>query len=326
MSELNTGYLYNDIKSINKFRIGGDHGTKYTEEPTYLAFALQFETAAIPMPHNMTYSNPLFISPNANLTSSAQGFLLSRGMRDQAMRLEKFNKHLLDISMNTPWFFQSVAGIDKLWASATSEETMRTGYKGKDLSIQITTLESLDLKITYLADLYRKSIYDTIYMRELVPKNLRYFNFKLHVAEFRNISSLIFNLTKNPINHKSTLQDAMQTVVDSNKLYFLNNSTIMQYDCYFCEFDFTGSIPGADYNVNDFSTPAANSFAIKIGNVIEAHKYGFFDVLTGSTWADYQKGQMPMIKNQVLRSESEATQLDDFGAKASLGSLIRNIF
>ena len=238
---------------------------------------------------------------------------------------QKFSSHLFDISVNSPWFFQNVSGVDKLWANATSPETMKTGYKGKDLSIQITTLESLDLKITYLADLYRKSIYDTVYMRELVPRNLRYFNFKLHITEFRNISSLIFNLTKNPITRNLTLQQATKAVVDANNIYFKDNATIMEYDCYFCEFDFTNSMPGADYNANDLSTPAANSFAIKIGNVLENHKYGFFDVITGSSWSDHQDGAMPTTKTQVLRSESESSQVDDFGAKASLGSLIRNI-
>ena len=154
-------------------------------------------------------------SPKDVLFYSAQTYLENRevailnndfpetgGKRSQM--LKQFKILLRDITKNQPWFFQSIEGLDSLYKVA------RGGFQDQDkdtefnpsrsATITVTTLESLNLRITALADLYNHATFDFINMKETVPRNLRRFRMYIYVTDLRN-----FFKTNRLINSSTTL-------------------------------------------------------------------------------------------------------------------------
>jgi hypothetical protein len=209
------------------------------EDPTYLGFSMDFEfgllgidqeygTPVSPLFKDGSYYNDTNLNifgqlqyigrsktPRDVLFYSAQTYLQNRevailnndfpetgGKRSQM--LKQFKILLRDITKNQPWFFQSIEGLDSLYKVA------RGGFQDQDkdsefnpsraATITVTTLESLNLRITALADLYNHATFDFINMRETVPRNLRRFRMYIYVTDLRN-----FFKTNRLINSSTTL-------------------------------------------------------------------------------------------------------------------------
>ena len=111
----------------------------------------------------------------------------------RADMLRQFKISLTDLLTNSPWFIQSINGLDELM------KVPRGGYQtqsegaspfnpqrtmGKTLTFN--TLESMNLRVTAMADLYNQATFDYDFMRELVPRNLRKFTMYIFVSEVRN--------------------------------------------------------------------------------------------------------------------------------------------
>lgn len=196
------------------------------EDPTYLGFKFVFDFGALPVDpdygwapspllrvNNYTPGNGAgmasglqnpFGQPAYNLGGpiyySAYNYLLQRegafaGTSNQIKRaqaLKQFQVLLNDINTNSPWFFQSIDGLDQLEkikisgfqteSGADDFDTQRTG--GKFLTINC--LESINLRISALANLYNQAVFDADNMRWLVPRNMRKFTMWIFVTEIRN--------------------------------------------------------------------------------------------------------------------------------------------
>lgn len=148
------------------------------EDPTYLTFNIQF----------------LFI-PTESIAGLAAGLLLPRNNPlsacnyldriDEPARadlLELFIADLKKISEEFPWYFQSVSGLQK-FTQINLQDSI--AIKTEDDFIEITCLESIDLRISKMFDMYRKATYDGTFRRDMLPDNLRQFNYQIHVTEFR---------------------------------------------------------------------------------------------------------------------------------------------
>ena len=215
------------------------------EDPTYLGFSMDFEfgllgidqeygTPVSPLFKEGSYYNDTNLNifgqlqyigrsktPKDVLFYSAQTYLQNRevstalvsfpdsgGKRSQMIK--QFKILLRDITKNQPWFFQSISGLDALYKVA------RGGFQDLDkdsdfnpsraATIEITTLESLNLRITALADLYNHATFDFINMRETVPRNLRRFRMYIYVTDLRN-----FFKTNRLINSSTTLTTIANT-------------------------------------------------------------------------------------------------------------------
>ena len=298
--------LVNINKNVGMFRTGGPSGMPYTEEPTYLTFSIEFVTAPWVIESLKIYNSPLFITPESVPSASAENFLQQRGFYPEAARISEFRKQIINIRDNAPWFMQSIKGLDKLWTNST---TMSQNFKGKDAVLEIGTLESLDLKISYLADLYRKSVYDTLYMRELLPENLRWFEMNVYVAEFRSITSLLYNISKNPAT-------TVQSVIQAQSEYFNKYATFMMFHCYMCEFDFSNSMPSGEYKVYDMDNQAANTFKINVGAFLEQHEYSFYETMTKTDFSQHEAEtssddtNWKRKKDSILRAVSDLVLTD----------------
>lgn len=293
----NTNYL------VRRFITAPFSGKPERAEPTFLTFSIDFAFENYSIPHMQIGSSPLFAE---NGTYSAQRYLSSKGFRAEYWRLKKFREILSYLTLEAPWFFQSISGLNTLWEGATD---MEQNYKGKEKVITIETLESLDLSITYLADLYRKSVYDTLYMRELVPENLRFFQVDIYVAEFRDIR--VFDPAK--IN--------LLKIENRRKYntFFEEHMTFYKFTCHLCEFDFSQSFAGGDtLSVHDPGDPATNQFDIKVNTFLEQHSFGFHDILTAEKWSKHKGGTTNYIGKYPEPYKTDAHIGPDDDAKVKL--------
>lgn len=196
------------------------------EDPTYLGFKFVFDFGTLPVDPEWGWApSPLlrvdnytpgngagmasglanpFGQPAYNLGGpiyySAYNYLLERegafastsNQIKRAQALRQFQILLNNINTNCPWFFQSVEGLDELAKIKFSGFQPDAGYDdfdnqrtaGKPLTI--TCLESINLRISALANLYNQAVFDADNMRWLVPRNMRKFTMYVFVTEIRN--------------------------------------------------------------------------------------------------------------------------------------------
>jgi hypothetical protein len=177
-----------DLSTIERFRKGlqSEYG-KYND-PTYLGFVLLFNDYDV-------RKSPLLVR-DSNQIGSALNYLNAIGDSARFQYLKLFQELLLDTNYWMPWYWQSIEGIDKIW----DYNELKDPYKGGDDAIvKITTLESIDLRITALMDLYRKACFDYEFRREIVPGNLRKFQVTIFIQEIRNIQ-VNYGTIENAVN------------------------------------------------------------------------------------------------------------------------------
>ena len=191
------------------------------EDPTYLGFKIIFDIDGVlpigsddglppsPLFKDTSYNSvsasknpfglPASFLSNTNIDFySAQSYLLEREQRmnlgeggKRADILKQFKTLLDQINKQSPWFFQSIEGLDQL------AKVEKKGYDGSDSTgfnpsrtagraIDINCLESINLRVSTLADLYRQATFDFDYMREVVPRNLLKFKMFIFVSEIRS--------------------------------------------------------------------------------------------------------------------------------------------
>jgi hypothetical protein len=191
------------------------------EDPTYLGFKIIFDIDGVlpigsddglppsPLFKDTSYNSdsasknpfglPASFLSNTNINFySAQSYLLEREQRmnlgeggKRADILKQFKTLLDQINKQSPWFFQSIEGLDQL------AKVEKKGYDGTDSTgfnsnrtagraIDINCLESINLRVSTLADLYRQATFDFDYMREVVPRNLLKFKMWIFVSEIRS--------------------------------------------------------------------------------------------------------------------------------------------
>jgi hypothetical protein len=189
-----------DLATIERFRKGiqSDYG-KYND-PTYLGFVFlfnDFDPNVSPLLARGTDSAPPPVG-------SALSYLASINDTARYNYLKLFQELLLDTNYWMPWYWQQIDGIDKIWDYGG----LKDPYKGGDDSrLKVTTLESIDLRITALMDLYRKACYDYTYRRFILPDNLRKFQVSIFIQEIRNIQ-VDFGALGNAINTVNQLSGA----------------------------------------------------------------------------------------------------------------------
>lgn len=174
------------------------------QDPTYLGFKLFF----------------LFDQPDSGLLSekphkhTALGYLESRGETQRAKYLKEFVRLFKRISSETPWFFQSIKGLDEAWKHGFGNDDFKSKIKEGKITIDCLD-ESVDLRITALLDLYRKSCFDWNYRREIVPRNLRQFQVSIYVYEARNINRWGFPFK---ISLPSTIESSIPSEFKKGKI------------------------------------------------------------------------------------------------------------
>ena len=224
----------------------------------------------------------------------AQEFLFQRSTHRRDM-IKAFKAGFLYINKNSPYYFQSISGLDQLLKSDIKNVHKAASKPQRMGTLTIDCLESIDMRMFALSELYRKAIYDYTYQRSMLPENLRKFRMWLVVTEIRNIQlSYGINDVLNPFSIPSVASAA--NALDSfnsqtgflDKISGLNQKStnteqappennligtdelgpyafIYQFDQ--CEFDFDDSYPSYGSIDNKGGSAVTNKFKIHVGRV-----------------------------------------------------------
>lgn len=218
------------------------------------------------------------------------------GVSHRAAALSSFRNLLSSINEKSPWFIQSIAGLDRVLG--VDQQRQIEGAKGREQRSGVLTFEcmdSIDLRINAMAELYRKATYDYQYHRQLLPDNLRKFRMYIIVTEIRQID-LQKNLADvlNPFNLPG-VRSAFESVRDiAQSAGILKTASpestnaktdlesfvksfermepyILIYQLDLCEFNFDQSYPFTTLNnsVGPGAPPVKNTFKVHVGSAKE---------------------------------------------------------
>ena len=259
-----------DFKNISDFK--KNKLSKYPyQDPTYLSFVLGFN-------FNDKYNSPLLSGTAGEyLKELAQGTVPAEPVSDgeeeepkahsvashYAERLEALNNFisaLKQINTELPWYWQSLGGLERL----LQYNPKNSYWGGDDAVLTIGTLESINLAISGLMQLYRKAVFDEHQWKYILPYNLRKFSMIVYVTEVRTIKNMSApkingaDVNNFPENFKPSIQ-----VTNSNSE--ISGATARPYFMFelgYCEFDITsGSNPFADLKKTP-EGPAENEIKI----------------------------------------------------------------
>jgi len=286
-----------DFLGITSVRNPGISNNRNHEDPTYPIFHIKFQFNPPEAKHPDYVTNRL-LTDLGNESSqvppeSAIKYLYNVGEPERAEMLKKFNISLQNISEKTPWFFQSINGIENLYKHGY-ESDQRGDRSLQDAIITVNTLDSIDYRITGLKDLYRKVAYDRKFRRWVLPVNMRRFRMSVMVGDFRQLAITEDNFSINGRQALSALRDIdllngsniggkLLGRVQDGALSFVkrlqwwdNHFSCLVFDCQDCEFDMNTF--GINSNL-DHSRMAVqtNSFKIKVGRVLETNTYSLLE-------------------------------------------------
>lgn len=108
--------------------------------------------------------------------NSAWSFLKSNYEEERADALEKFICLLSQISSESPWYFQSVTGVDE----ALAREKWQVSEDRKKISIKCLN-DPVDHRIESLLSLYRSIVWSHTRKCEVLPANLRKFDMGMFI-------------------------------------------------------------------------------------------------------------------------------------------------
>lgn len=177
------------VSDINSNGIGNINKYNGIQDPVFLTFSIWLDMESdINIGGTSSFSNLLLPKTDVN---SAINYLIRINRRKESGYLEEFREQLLYIQKNKPWYFQSISGLNELMFLPSGENPSR---REKDKKLTIETLESFDMQMHFLADLYNKSVYDMVNKKYLLPKNMQQFNCKVIVTEIRDLFEVVETL------------------------------------------------------------------------------------------------------------------------------------
>jgi hypothetical protein len=218
-----------DFKRQQDFR-KGSLLRKINEDPTYLSFFLVFDT-------QNREESPLFAGP-------AMEYLTQVLNQDYAAKysvaLENFQKVLLKINKELPWFWQTISGVD---VAMTYNNLADPWWGAETPKLEIECLEeNVELTAIGLMDLYKRACYDFTRWVEVIPPNLRHFQMQVWVSEVRRFQqdtgAKDLGFFDNPDNSGNG-----GNVTKINQEFSLEAKPFIQLNFSHCEFDIDSIAP-----------------------------------------------------------------------------------
>ena len=259
------------------------------EDPTYMGFYFKFMPNTRHDPNNQDLDylpQGLFLGAN-NLAGaqedpdSAVSYLQRRGEYNRANMMKEFREGMVFSANETPWVFEKVTGMADIW-----KIDPKNNFRAKEKKIVFECVESINGKMTYLIDLYRKAAFDAEYMRYALPETQRFFSMELIVTEIRWMGDI-------------------------------ETATFLKFTFDYCEFDFFSE--GLSYleNLSTFAGEAAKvKIPITIGRIREVNSYGLLGGMLEDTWSIGQRD-----KERATEAFTSATSIKD-----GTGGLVNRAF
>jgi len=197
--------------SRNAFRKGARIRTIH-EDPTYLTFMFLFHQHD----HPDVGHSPL-------LDGSAERYLTQVVRTDvgekYAENLRNFNRVLMKVNKEMPWFWQSLKGLEVALNYGDMLEPWRGAEKP---ALEIECLEeNVELTAIGLMDLYKRACFDFERFVEVVPRNLREFTMDVYVSEIRvfqkDTDARNLGITDNPDSRLNSANTGGGTITELHK-------------------------------------------------------------------------------------------------------------
>ena len=183
------------------------------------------------------------------------------GELNRGFYLMEFSKILNYIQEKTPWTFKQIDGIQNLWKAS------QAGYNYAPIELTITTDETVDLRITRLAETYRMLSYDAFNGRKVLPPNLEKFSMDIYFLDLRFMKDASPDGT---IVDGKTAPD--YTVGFKSQVNFGG----IAFRCFGCKFDFSNLLE----NITEVKSSIQESggfqpkFKITVERVLPASYFG----------------------------------------------------
>lgn len=263
------------------------------DDPTFLTFNLFFDFQGTTSKHTSFFeaSSPLFNERKG--ISSAINYLKSIDEAERANELIKFKKRFSELSQFYPYYFTSLSGLENM--NSFSPELV---FRMNEKKLTISTLESMDLRMSDIIERYMNALYDFEYMRQMIPDNLLEFRLYLMISEIRNLKTYNKQLFENP---------QMDGKIEFDELNSKLNHMMFVFDQ--CKFDFSESNPYTSDLSSGEPEVASNSFSITVGYLKTQHKLDFIELLTGETSAQdtsTSRKLIPPLNGDELRTKAVA--------------------
>lgn len=218
-----------DFKRTQDFR-KGSLLRKINEDPTYLSFFLVFDT-------QNREESPLFAGPAMDYLTKV---LNQDHAKKYSLALENFQKVLLKINKELPWFWQTISGVD---VAMTYEKMVDPWWGANKPKLEIECLEeNVELTAIGLMDLYKRACFDFTRWVEVIPPNLRHFQMQVWVSEVRafqqNSDAKNLGFFDNPENSGNG-----GNVKKMNQDFSLSAKPFIQLNFSHCEFDIDSIAP-----------------------------------------------------------------------------------
>ena len=129
----------------------------------------------------LSETNDVNYPKNLLLNSAAASTITNRpaGELNRGFYLMEFIKTLNSIQEKSPWAFKELDGIPNLWKAC------QAGYKFEPITLTIVGDETVDLRLTRLAEAYRLLSYDSFNGRKVLPPNLEKFSMDIYFMDLR---------------------------------------------------------------------------------------------------------------------------------------------
>lgn len=197
---------------------------------------------------------------DTDFTTCAYNYLVRNDDNRRAVLLQRFVELLSNIATRSPWYFQSVSGLD---TAIDHSEAFKTGKFFGDDRRQITFKllpDAVDNRIGTLLDLYRSICYSWSSKREIVPSNLRKFDMGIYI-----FGSMIQNEWSDLLHTRAALTGTLRTAEKlgldlSSKQSIVNAAGEYSYD---------GRIPKGQANIYlEFTNCEINLSSLKGGDEV----------------------------------------------------------
>ena len=177
----------------------GIDAVKTIDDPTYLGFTLLFDwdSSKLFKGYKQVAANGT-VSGVLPSTECAFSYLHANGETVRMAYLKAFIEQLKYINDYKPFYWQTIEGLDSLWTDFNDFKKMPIA---SEWELSIKTLESIDLKIYGLMELYRKAIFDYDHTRQVVPSNLQRFNMTIYINDVRTYRPNPYTVGSNKINY-----------------------------------------------------------------------------------------------------------------------------
>ena len=168
-----------DLPTFRKsglFKKGEETSTNWSayQDPTYLSFTLLFD---------MQLTSPLF---NGEAAGFMKKHLVTADKAKYQHKLDSllaFKEALYKINSEMPWHWQTLGGVERM-VQFTPENPF---FGGDDAKLTIGCLETINLNIAGLMQLYRKAVWDESRWCYVLPPNLRKFTMYLFISVVRGL-------------------------------------------------------------------------------------------------------------------------------------------